>query len=432
MGQGSSSQKISVLEDLRKRGAAALKDLTPEQIENAKKERGPSGETLAHVAALWGDDSLDLLRQNIEEFDPNIADNEGKTPLWYAMKGGNEYNVSRLLSHGADFTTTRVPTQNREYKRELAPEIVEQPYEYTRLQIPLDEEGFAVSFSVDQLDEMKDFFERYGIVIVRNVITNEEADTTVNEAWEILQSQISSLDREKPSTWSDWATLSKVGILGNMPIMTPQALRNRQNVNIYNVFRALYGKDELTVSMDRIGMMRPTRNLKFSEDEPPKDMPKWKTISEWLHWDMDPFSGLTSVTFWKPNQYAENSGYKILKVQGILALVDCAENDGGFQAVPGFHRHLPGWAWANKDNILPSLKKYDTTFQVPSNDPIRNDIQRLPIRKGSILIWDSRICHGSYPNDSSNFRCVQYLKMGDAEDPAFAPFHVGGLLPENF
>ncbi len=31
------------------------------------------------------------------------------------------------------------------------------------------------------------------------------------------------------------------------------------------------------------------------------------------------------------------------------------------------------------------------------------------MRPGSLLIWDSRIPHGNYPNESSQFRMVQYI-----------------------
>jgi len=33
------------------------------------------------------------------------------------------------------------------------------------------------------------------------------------------------------------------------------------------------------------------------------------------------------------------------------------------------------------------------------------------MRKGSILLWDSRLPHGNWPNDSKEFRIVQYTGM---------------------
>ncbi len=66
-----------------------------------------------------------------------------------------------------------------------------------------------------------------------------------------------------------------------------------------------------------------------------------------------------------------------------------------------------------------------TSVQIAKDDPIRKDIQKMPIRKGSILIWNSRLPHGTFPNNSSNFRMIQYMKMGFANDPAIEPSYFG-------
>jgi len=34
----------------------------------------------------------------------------------------------------------------------------------------------------------------------------------------------------------------------------------------------------------------------------------------------------------------------------------------------------------------------------------------MPIRKGSILIWDGRMAHGNFPNSSDKPRLLQYIK----------------------
>lgn len=39
----------------------------------------------------------------------------------------------------------------------------------------------------------------------------------------------------------------------------------------------------------------------------------------------------------------------IPKLQGLLALVDSKDGDGGFCAVPGFHKLLAEWATLTKD-----------------------------------------------------------------------------------
>jgi hypothetical protein len=66
-----------------------------------------------------------------------------------------------------------------------------------------------------------------------------------------------------------------------------------------------------------------------------------------------------------------------------------------------------------------------TTVQIPKDDPIRKDIQKMPIRKGSLLIWNSRLPHGTYQNYSNRFRMIQYMKMGRNDDPAIEPVCIG-------
>lgn len=193
----------------------------------------------------------------------------------------------------------------------------------------------------------------------------------------------------------------------------------------------LFGTGKLWVSIDRISMMRPTKNVhKFfpnGENMEPMDKPEWKTITNWLHWDMNPWTGKTSTYGFEIRDATKNRGYDLLKVQGILALVDCSQEAGGFHAVPGFQHHIRGWANQNKAKF--HRNNTDTTFQVPEDDPIRQDTQTMPIRKGSILIWNSALPHGTYPNDSEQFRCIQYLKMAPTTDLAIRPWIPAELLP---
>ena len=95
-------------------------------------------------------------------------------------------------------------------------------------------------------------------------------------------------------------------------------------------------------------------------------------------------------------------GTSTTKVQGLIALSDSTSTTGGFHCVPGFHKLIEQWASEHE-------KKRGTLVTVPKTDPARNHIQQIYLRKGSLLIWDSRICHGNYPNKSDSFRIVQYI-----------------------
>lgn|SRR5690606_20495236 len=61
-----------------------------------------------------------------------------------------------------------------------------------------------------------------------------------------------------------------------------------------------------------------------------------------LHLDMNPYTQYTSSYGFTDKELEYGNSEEVLKVQGILALVDCSEKDGGFHAVPGFHKHIKG------------------------------------------------------------------------------------------
>ena len=150
------------------------------------------------------------------------------------------------------------------------------PPSYT---VPTDPEdsSFLQSFDLDQATEIKEvtlsppafislplkppphfqFFEKYGFVIIRDVLTKEECTATVDEIWDyvekkgfvdpsylemekaLLSSEPYRLSRHDPTTWIDfrtWPPLQHEGIVGSRIVWWPQALRNRQNPNIHKVY----------------------------------------------------------------------------------------------------------------------------------------------------------------------------------------------------
>ncbi len=115
---------------------------------------------------------------------------------------------------------------------------------------------------------------------------------------------------------------------------------------------------------------------------------------------------------------------RVRKLQAILALVDCREEDGGFHAVPGFQHYIATWAKENEQLCIRSNQGEDpTTVQIPEDDPIREHIQHMPIRKGSLLVWNSCLPHGNYPNNSNRMRIIQYLHMHRSPMKLYVHFH---------
>lgn len=317
--------------------------------------------------------------------------------------------------------------------------------------LPVDSDGFIISFNLEQEQEILSFFEKHGVVVVANVLTDEECTRSVDDVWKFLQNTYNpDIQRDQPETWeSSWPRFSQMGILGNERWLYPQACDNRQNPNIYQVFRTLLGDHELIVNVTRAGLMRPTKNIYFPTLNKTEDRENWKTLSEWLHLDMNPLTGrATTYGFEHVGESSTestknpleaqnkpfNNGMRTRKLQGILALVDCHEENGGFHAVPGFQHYINTWTKQNQEACFDSNKGGDpTTVQIPENDPIRQHIQRMPIRKGSLLVWDNRLPHGNFPNNSNAMRIVQYLHMAPVSDEAVRPYPlIKDDLPSKF
>ncbi len=246
------------------------------------------------------------------------------------------------------------------------------------------------------------------------------------------------VDFSDPTTWTIanlWPELDHIGLLGGDTALGKEAFSNRCNLNLYQVFRHLIGRDELWVSVDRYGVLKPTKNV-LTKEGTRKDFPEYKTTSSWLHWDLNPFHLLGELTedgddpeelsFKKLEDMDSNwfiverngSNPKGVKVQGLVAITDARVEDGGFLTVPGFSKeYTKRWAEHHLSTPVADNCNDDRTFvSVPKNDPMIAQAVPIPVRAGSLLVWDSRQPHCNYGNDSDQFRMVQYIKAFPARD----------------
>ena len=286
--------------------------------------------------------------------------------------------------------------------------------------MPVDDEGYICAVDPGDVAAIQACFDKYGVVVVGNVLTSSELTSSVAEVWSGLQSIDPTIDPSNPSTFATpkWPPMHKMGILGSEPALTLQMCHNRQNLRLHSAFAAVFRTERLLVDISRVGFMRPA-GLN----------PTWGTMKNWLHLDMNPVTGLFStVGFQASNKCSNNS---LLHTQGILALSDCPESVGGFHAVPGFHHVLREWSLLREDHCLNGGKSGNfglaakthsdpTTVQIPQEDTaVWKNVQRMPIRKGSLLIWNNNVAHANFPSVSvDGVRIVQYIRMARADDEA--------------
>jgi len=259
-----------------------------------------------------------------------------------------------------------------------------------------------------------------------------------------------------------------------------QAWKNRQNTKVYQIFSEILGTEKLWASLDRYGIMRPivlngcaleqeneqrtqqgiqqgtqqdkrnsedgqeSEQQKQTEEVQPKKKNKalvkeeWMTKKNWLHWDLSPFHYGTSAAGFAPNPSLDRDllslEYGGLRVQGLITLVDCPIEVGGFHCVPQFHgKRFFEWAKQNTSYGESHGVKHRNFVEVPDDDPMRQEVTKVPMKAGSLLIWNSQLPHGNFPNTSDKFRMVQYIKCIDAtSDREFLPVgKIKNLDPRN-
>ncbi|KAL9657299.1 hypothetical protein ABK040_011519 [Willaertia magna] len=127
--------------------------------------------------------------------------------------------------------------------------------------IPM-EGNFVKSFHLEQDEkEICKFFQHYGFVVIKNVLNQEQINTTIEDVWNVILGKdkttspiyeslnnfhgndFKPVDRNDPTTWTvenGWPDLDTCGLLGNHPIFSKTALENRQNENVYKSFQLLF------------------------------------------------------------------------------------------------------------------------------------------------------------------------------------------------
>ncbi|AYV78231.1 MAG: WD repeat protein [Edafosvirus sp.] len=288
----------------------------------------------------------------------------------------------------------------------------------------MEESKFHITFTIDQEKEIKDFFLTNGYVAIRDVLTEAQCNDTVEDINKQMKETNPLFDINNVSTYEHAPIINNFGMHAKRPIFTKQFLENRQNEKIYKAFSLLYGDGDILMNHDRCAFYRPTRGLLI--DNKVVDKPEWKTSYIWpnLHLDMHPssyfrygdlikkremFTYSTTDDFVAENNlYCEPDG---LQIQGVINLLDNYEEDGGFQCVPGFPSHYKQWC-QDKQNFENTYE--EGVYHFSKNDKVDNKYIKNPIRipvpKGTIILWTQLMSHGSKPNDSNRGRMIQFIK----------------------
>jgi len=101
----------------------------------------------------------------------------------------------------------------------------------------------------------------------------------------------------------------------------------------------------------------------------PPERPGWPFPGPHLHWD---------TTLATPHYFG---------VQGILYLVDVAEDQGAISCVPGFHKILDAW-----------LKELPPGADARTVAKATLEMKPIAASAGDLVLWHHALPHGSSPN----------------------------------
>jgi hypothetical protein len=221
------------------------------------------------------------------------------------------------------------------------------------------------------------FWEENGYVIIPNAVPQENLDRMVEAIWWFLD-----MDPEDSETWYKHKPFTRdnrcspISAGGMVEMYQHQAIwDNRQHPRVHQAFAEIWGEEKLWVSLDRANMKPPAR----------EDKPDWNNRGM-IHWDLD--------TSQQPIQFG---------VQGVLYLTDTAEDQGGFQCVPGFNNTFEEWVKTQPEDRNPHHP-----------DLTGLDVRSIPGKAGDLLIWHRLLAHGNGHNTSDKPRLAQYITMSPA------------------
>jgi hypothetical protein len=215
----------------------------------------------------------------------------------------------------------------------------------------------------------RDFFAQNGYMVVPTGIEPEKLAAVVDVIWDFL-----GMDPNDPNDW--YREPHRAG--GMIELYQHQALWDlRQHPRLYHIFKELHGTGRLGVSIDRVSMKAPA-----NPDYPDYAHPGF------IHWDLDVANPPPAGRTW---------------VQGVVALTDTAEDQGGFQCVPSLYNQF--------DEVVASMTEEERKKRRPDLEARGLTGTPIPCKAGDLIIWDVHLLHGNGLNRSNRPRLAQYITM---------------------
>mmetsp|Transcript_23716 Transcript_23716/g.47141 ORF Transcript_23716/g.47141 Transcript_23716/m.47141 type:complete len:395 (+) Transcript_23716:174-1358(+) len=311
--------------------------------------------------------------------------------------------------------------------------------EMSRLELPMDENDwpFVKSIPYEELvaspEKAQAMLHDFGCCVISGVVAPSQCKVLRQDMWQYLERRHEGFRRTDPATWTCWKG-GNYGMSGRTPVVTPPFLALRQSEKLVKCFAAALQVDssgDLIASHDRWLLYRKTEA---------GGSHMFRTVRN-IHMDLNPWEYLDNDTRVQEDlsalRYNESSrndfaaelnnvvggeyaatrgmhGEPPKSVQGLVNLMDNRPEDGGTLVVP----------WCPATQFAPWVAAQPTKqrvrgamqFKIEEDAPLQGQAQRVPMRAGSVLIFDGRTVHGAAPNRSDRCRFgvpVTYLRRSE-------------------
>ena len=143
-----------------------------------------------------------------------------------------------------------------------------------------------------------------------------------------------------------------------------------------------------------------------------KERPDWRYALK-AHWDLNPWVYTEQIEEGTPRMF-----------QSLVALADCPEAVGGFITLPGCTRYLKTWC---KERHCPTKGWHGMRLEeipLETKQPLTAEedqklvdmFQKVPLRRGQMVIFDSGQLHANFANYSDQLRLIQFIRMMPATE----------------
>lgn len=288
--------------------------------------------------------------------------------------------------------------------------------------IPEAEENFLRP--VTDPEAVRSCFERYGVVGVTGVLSLEDCRLLVSEGLEPELPDGCYMDRPDTYDLAD-ASMNRYGVVGKNALFSRRLLEARLHPNVVAAYKAVHGREDVFASHDRYAWMRPTELNKA-----------WDTPFTWpgLHFDVNlrsyfgPLGVRAEVDkFLAGTDYDNLNGFVAENnakhesmgrtVQGVLNVFDNADEDGGFQCVPGFFgQTLKDWVASHPSLPEAELNGRYNLGNCGPDSKLGARAVRVPCPAGTLILFDTTLPHGTRPNISSCSRAILFLRYLTSEE----------------